>query len=99
MFKKTVKDETTMLKNIIEGEKKEALVFQVLLLNNDSSDEVEVEVAKHVDFQRVQEHLKQGGSVFITSKKSQKLPLPKLKNAYRNKDKPRKFMALYFSHV
>jgi hypothetical protein len=82
----------TMLKNLTEVKKERAQVFQVLLLNNDASEEVEVQEAEQVDFLKVQKHLKHGGSVFITSKNSQKLPLPKAKNA-------RKVTAFYFSHV
>jgi hypothetical protein len=74
-------------------------VFQVLLLNNDASQEVEVQEAKQVDFLRVQEHLKHGGSVFITSKNSQKLTLPKEKNPHQNKNDTRKVTAFYFSHM
>jgi hypothetical protein len=54
-------------------------VFQVLLIDNDASDDVEVQEAKQVDFCQVKQHLKNGGSVFITSKGSQKLSLPKAK--------------------
>ena len=53
--------------------------FQVLLLDNDASDDVEVQESKQVDFCQVKEHLKNGGSVFITSKGSQKLAYPKAK--------------------
>jgi hypothetical protein len=52
-------------------------MFQVLLLDNDKTDNVEVQEAKQVDFSLVKEHLKNGGSVFITSKKSQRVALPK----------------------
>ncbi len=54
-------------------------VFQVLLLDNDANEDVEVQESKQVDFCQVKEHLKNGGSVFITSKGSQKLPYPKAK--------------------
>jgi hypothetical protein len=74
-----------MLKNLTEVEKEKPRVFQVLLLNNDTSQEVEVQEAEHVDFLRVQEHLKRGGAVFITSKRSQKLSLPREKKAQQNK--------------
>jgi hypothetical protein len=62
-----------MLKSIITVKKEKPRLFQVLLLNNDESDDVEVEEAEHVDFERVEEHLTHGGSVFITSKHSQKI--------------------------
>jgi len=79
-----------MLKNLTEVEKEKPRVFQVLLLNNDASQEVEVQEAEHVDFLRVQEHLKHGGAVFITSKRSQKLSVPKEKKAQQNKKKREK---------
>ena len=53
--------------------------FQVLLLDNSKSQDVEVQEAEQVDFWRVKEHLKNGGSVFITSKDTQKIPPPKTK--------------------
>ena len=54
-------------------------VFQVLLLDNDASDDVEVQESKQVDFCQVKEHLKNGGSVFITCKETQKIQIPKAK--------------------
>jgi hypothetical protein len=87
----------TMLKNLAEVKKEKAQVFQVMLLNG-ASEEVEVQEAEQIDFLRVQRHLKQGGSVFITSKSSQKLALPK-KTAHQNKNTARKVTASYFSHV
>lgn len=54
-------------------------IFQVLLLDNDVSEDVEVQEAKQVNFSQVKEHLRNGGSVFITSKGSQKLSLSKTK--------------------
>jgi hypothetical protein len=74
-----------MLKNLTEVKKEKTQVFQVLLLN-DASEEVEVQEAEQIDFLRVQRHLKKGGSVFITSKNSQKLTLPREKTAHRNKN-------------
>lgn len=79
------KMKNTMLKNLTEVRKENVRVFQVLLLKNDASQEVEVPEAEHVDFLRVQKHLKLGRSVFITSKSSQKLNLPKDKKAHRKK--------------
>ena len=46
-----------------------------------TSEDVEVQEAKQVDFFQVKEHLKNGGSVFITSKESQKLSYPKNQSA------------------
>ena len=62
-----------------------APLFQVMLLGNGSSQDVEVQEAEQVDFERVQEHLAQGGSVFITSKNSQKIAPPKGKQPRKNK--------------
>jgi len=87
-----------MLKNLIEDKKEKARVFQVVLLNNDASQEVEVQEAEQVDFLRVQKHLKHGGSVFITSKSSQKLPRSREKKANQNK-KDKKGYGFYFSRV
>jgi hypothetical protein len=66
-----------MMKNFVKVKRGKPRVFQVLLLDNDESDGVEVEEAELVDFGRVEEHLAQGGSVFITSKRSQKISAPK----------------------
>jgi hypothetical protein len=87
-----------MLKNIVEVDKEKALVFQVLFLDNDGS-QVEVEEESHVDFLRVQSHLKNGGSVFITSRNSEKLTLPKQKRAHHNAKATGWVTASYFSHV
>ncbi len=54
-------------------------LFQVLLLDNSQSQDVEVQEAEQVDFGIVKEHLKNGGSVFITSKDTQKIAYPKVK--------------------
>ena len=70
-------------------------VFQVLLLGNDASEDVEVQEAEQVDFFQVKEHLKNGGSVFITSRGSQKLSFPKAK-AQQNYNRSRKTIGLLF---
>jgi hypothetical protein len=87
-----------MLKSIITVKKEKERVFQVLLLDNDANEDVEVQESKNVDFERVEEHLAQGGSVFITSKNSQKLAMPRDK-AERNKNKKRKVTGYYFNPV
>jgi hypothetical protein len=70
--------EGNFLKDYIATKEAKTPMFQVLLLNNDASDDVEVQEAYQVDFFEVRKHLKNGGSVFITSKNSQKLyPKPK----------------------
>ena len=70
-------------------------VFQVLLLKNDESEDVEVQESKQVNFFQVKEHLKKGGSVFITSKDSQKMSYPKTK-AQQNYHKSKKTYRLFF---
>ena len=70
-------------------------VFEVLLLDNDESEDVEVQEVTQVDFFQVKEHLKNGGSVFITSKDSQKMSYPKTK-AQQNYRKSRKTYRLFF---
>jgi hypothetical protein len=75
-----------MLNSAFAVKKEKSPVFQVLLLDNDANQEVEDQEAEQVDFVRVQEHLARGGSVFITSKNSQKIALPKEKKTYRNKN-------------
>ena len=87
-----------MLKSLSEEKKQKCRMFQVLLLNNDVC-QVEVQEGNNVDFLKVQEHLAHGGSVFITSKNSQKILLPKEEKALRNKKKSQKAEALYFNHM
>ncbi len=69
--------------------------FQVLLLDNDESQDVEVRETEQVDFCQVKEHLKNGGSVFITSKGSQKMRYPKTK-AQANYARSRKTLGFLF---
>lgn len=87
-----------MLNSLCAVEKEKSPVFQVLLLDNDVSQDVEVQEAEQVDFARVQEHLARGGSVFITSKNSQKIAPPKGKKTYRNKN-ARSVTAFYLDHL
>ncbi|MBN1358877.1 hypothetical protein JW988_08945 [Candidatus Bathyarchaeota archaeon] len=87
-----------MLNNIAEVKKEKEQVFQVLFLDSDSS-QVKVQESEHVDFLRVQRHLKQGGSVFITSKSSQKLTIPKQKREHQNAKNTGWVTASYFNHV
>jgi hypothetical protein len=81
---------TAMLKK-----KTKPSIFQVLLLDNDVSEDVEVQEAKEVNFSQVKEHLRNGGSVFITSKGSQKLSLPKAK-AQQNYNRSRRTCGFLF---
>jgi len=90
-----------MLRELIDVKIEKTPMFQVMLLRNDADQEVEVHEAEKVDFLRIQEHLKQGGSVFITSKCSQKLSRPTLKQrrASRKRSAMRTVTAFYFDHV
>ena len=63
--------------NLVVNKRGSHALFQILLLNNDSDQDVEVQEAEQVNFFQVKEHLKNGGSVFITSKDSQKILYPK----------------------
>lgn len=72
-------------------------VFQVLLLDND--EDVEVQEAKQVDFFQVKEHLKNGGSVFITSKGSQKLAYPKAKAQQKYNRSRKTYGFLFRQHM
>ncbi len=89
-----------MMNGLLEVKTGKTRIFQVLLLNNNKRQEVEVQEAEQVDFLRIQEHLKQGGSVFITSKNSQKLTMPKEKKTERPKKNNRVHVtAFYFNHI
>lgn len=88
-----------MLKEILEVKRAVPQVFQVLLLGNDASQDVEVEENEQVDFLRIQEHLNRGGSVFITSKRSQKIAPPKPQKAPRKNLGTVTATAFYFDHV
>jgi len=89
-----------MLEEILEAKREKLCVFQVLLLHNDASQEVEILEAEEVDFPRIQDHLKEGGSVFVTSKNSQKLPMPKEQEArHQNKKRMKTLTTFYFDHL
>jgi len=64
-----------MLKETLQDRRQKQRMFQSLFLNNGKSQEVVIFEDEFVDFESIQKHLENGGSVFITSKKSQKLPL------------------------
>jgi len=83
------------LTTIVEHKKTKPLVYQVLLLENDKSDDVEVQEADQVDFFLIEQHLKNGGSVFITAKESQKLINPKTR-AQENYSKSRRNYCMPF---
>jgi hypothetical protein len=67
----------------------------VLLLDNNESQDVEVQESDQVDFMQVKQHLKNGGSVFITSRGSQKIRTPN-SNAQRNYNRSRKTIGFLF---
>jgi len=100
LFRKT-KEGESMLRELIDIKTEKTPLFQVMLLRNDAAQEVEVHEGENVDFLRIQDHLKQGGSVFITSKCSQKLSGPTLKQrrASRKRSAMRTVTAFYFDHV
>jgi hypothetical protein len=60
-------------KGLPDNKKTRETLFQVMLLYNDADLGVQVQEAEHVNFTSVKEHLQNGGSVFITSRKSQKI--------------------------
>lgn len=90
-----------MLREIIHSANDKGYIFQTMLLNNDKNQEVEIQEATKVDFSKVREHLRQGGSVFITSKSNQKLRVPKLTNRreQRKRKTTRTVTALFFEDV
>ena len=84
---------------LILNKKTKTPVFQVLLLDKNASQDVEVQEATQVNFLKVKEHLRNGGSVFITSKGSQKLSYPKAK-AQQNYNRSRKnYGFLFLKHL
>ena len=77
------------------NKKDRAALYQVLLLDNNDTQDVKVQEGEQVDFGQVKLHLQNGGSVFITSRASQKLLLPKT-NAQINYSRSRKILGLLF---
>ena len=88
-----------MLREMFETEKVKSQQFQVLFLRNNATQEVEVQEVKQVNFLEVQDHLEHGESVFITSKRSQKLNPPKRKKMAGRVAKTRMVEAYYLDHV
>ena len=89
-----------MLRELVELESEKTRTFQVMLLDNDASNKVEVHEEREVSFSRIQEHLQRGGSVFITSKPSQKVKfLTMPRKVPQRKRAPRMVTAFYFDHV
>jgi hypothetical protein len=77
---------------------KKPAVYQVLLLDNDDTDDAAVSEAKKVNFTQVKEHLQSGGSVFITSKANQKVTLPK-QHAQQNYCRSRQVSGVLFRGI
>ncbi len=69
-----------MFLNQPTSKKTKPSMFQVLLLDNNKGQDVKVQESDQVDFCVVKEHLKNGGSVFITSRNQQKIATPKNKS-------------------
>jgi len=67
-----------------QTEKDKAPMFQVLLLDNDSTNDVAVTESPEVNFSQVKEHLRNGGSVFITSKRPTKKSIMTEQKAQQN---------------
>ena len=89
-----------MLQEMFDVKREKVCVFQMLLLNNDASQDVEVQEADEVDFFRIQDHLERGGSVFITSKNAQKLKMPEEKEkTHKNAKKMRTLKAFFVDHI
>jgi hypothetical protein len=89
-----------MLQEVLEVKSAKSRVFQVMLLHNDANQDVEVQEANEVDFLRVHDHLERGGSVFITSRNSQKLKMPEGKEkVHKNTNKMRTLKTFYFDHI
>lgn len=84
---------------MIANKKAKSPVFQILLLDNGVSQDVEVQEATQVDFLQVKEHLKNGGSVFITSKDIQKMTYPKTKAQQNYSKSRRSYGALFRQHL
>jgi len=93
------KDGKGVFQKLIETKSEGACTFQVMLLRNDASKDVEVHEEREVDFSRIHDHLQQGGSVFITSKPSQKIVLPSREGRTQRRRSPRTVTAFYFDHL
>jgi hypothetical protein len=93
--------EKGVLREIVGINDEKALTFQVMLLRNDGSRQVEVHETREVNYSIIQEHLQRGGSVFITSKPSQKITLPTFpeRKARKKRHAVRMVTAFYFDHV
>jgi len=88
-----------ILRNLILNKKVKSPVFQVLLLDNNTGNDVEVQEAAQVNFLQVKEHLRNGGSVFITSKDTEKMVYPKTKAQLNYNRSRRIYGALFQQHL
>ena len=76
-----------MLNELCLDKSQKQRLFQSLFLSNGKNKEVTVIEDKYIDFEEVQKHLDNGGSVFITSKNSQKLLLTEADECMPNRMK------------
>jgi hypothetical protein len=67
------KGESYVLPKLPHARDGQKLLFKLLFLKDDEDQSVEVEEVEEIDFRRVEKHLAQGESVFITPKRAQKL--------------------------
>ena len=81
------------------SKKTKSPIFQVLLLAKGKSADVEVQEAGQVNFLQVKEHLRNGGSVFITSKNSEKVVYPKSKAQLNYSKSRRSYGVLSRQHL
>lgn len=72
------------MKGLSGTKKPKESLYQVLLLDNDETLNVTVHEAPQVNYSTVKEHLKKGGSVFITTKNQLQLSPPKAGRAQQN---------------
>jgi hypothetical protein len=89
----------SVLREIVQIENEKPRMFQVMLLCNDASKNIEVHETKEIDYSTIQNHLQRGGSVFITSKPSQKLLTFQKTTARQKRRATRIVTAFYFNHV
>ena len=80
---------------MVTNRKGKPSLYQVLLLDNGKSQDIEVQEAKQVNFCVVKQHLRNGGSVFITSRPEQKILVSKTK-AQENYSRSRKTLGFLF---
>ncbi len=73
-----------MLSNTCEFQE-EKLQFQVIFLKNDTYQSVLIEEVDEINFSEIRRHLKDGESIFITSKLGNKLMTYKTNTAGREK--------------